>query len=455
MYHFKVHWLFVILMVVTLWTTLGTYCEIATAQGNNNVNGVLINPEGLIYPAQQKLQPALAMKRSLAFLKSELNQDVQIESTLRKVSLTKLSNICNQLLNENKELPAEIKYLAGMTRIDYLFIDEGTKEIVIAGPAGPFAPNAEGFMCNTISKRPVLRLDDLLIAMRASSEELRLIGCSIDPVQQNLLALQRELQRTVPLPASAIQQRYAQLTQILGRNDVVVLGIKPDNNLARVLVEADLRMKRISMGLDPSLVKGLPSHLAMLEKSGNALQRWWFTPYYEAIFASAERDAFEFSGQRAQLLSQDEISTATGERQVAATQKVSTHKWAKLFTDKYPEISEKWLVFAELQNAMDLILVSYLIDKENLPERFSWNREVFLNPEKIPCGNSPVPKHTAPIYNTKKSSGGMYVGLISGGVTINPQKLLQTTPEIDGTAKRLHGLKVQHLTHVVDRFWWD
>ncbi len=50
-----------------------------------------------------------------------------------------------------------------------------------------------------------------------------------------------------------------------------------------VLVEADLRMKRIALGKDPAGVRGVPSHLSLMRLGDASMTRWWFVPLYDPI----------------------------------------------------------------------------------------------------------------------------------------------------------------------------
>lgn len=84
-----------------------------------------------------------------------------------KVSLVRLERAIAELLETDKPIPESMQYLAGLQRIDFVFVFPETKDLVIAGPAEAFAPDATGRVVSVGSVgsgRPVLRLDDLLVA---------------------------------------------------------------------------------------------------------------------------------------------------------------------------------------------------------------------------------------------------------------------------------------------------
>ena len=307
---------------------------------------------------------------------------------------------------------------AGLQRIDYVFIDPQSNDVVLAGPAEGFAPDKAGRMLGLTTGRPPIRLDDLIVAMRSIFNGQDSIGCSIDPDQGRLAALQRWVQaNSTPTSSSGAKRRYTQMAKILGLEDVSVWGVPADSHFARVLVEADYLMKRIALGAEPSRVRGIRSHLSMLKPNGNSMQRWWFAPYYEAIHASADGTAYQIAGQRVQLMSQEEQVSSAGNRSDNAFTRLSTQQFAKRFTDHYPELAEKNPVFAELQNLFDLAVVAATLKRDGVLEAIDWPAEVFLRRAAI--DSYPVARHVPSTATTRPARGGVMLGLI-GGVTMNP-----------------------------------
>ncbi len=396
--------------------------------GRGRAGGIVVDARGVVQPLMAKDVGGKLSEKRLAELAGKfLPSDVNSFSKLRKVSLVRLEAACEEYARTQKHVPAEMQYLAGVQRIDYVFIFPDTKDIVIAGPAEGFVADGAGRATGVGTGRPPLRLDDLVIALRSLEAE-REIGCSIDPVETNLANLQNYLAaNSDPADSATARARFDDMAEVLGKQDVRVFGVPGDSHFAEVLVEADYRMKRLTIGVDKPLVKGMKSHLSMIGPGTNTMQRWWFTPYYNAFRRSDDGLAFSFAGQRVQLLAQEEMVEG-GKRSDAAFTQLSTQRYAKLFTSKYPELASASRVFGELQNLFDLSVLAALLQKERAAERVGWNRSLFLDPTRATIVKRNVPKQVQTLVNVKSSGNNLLIGLIAGGVIIQPQQVLQQSP---------------------------
>lgn len=429
--------------------------------GNNQNNnaGILINAKGIVAPGfTADSSSKLDKKRRQALAAKSLPDDINRATECRKVSLVALEQAIAQAVEKGEKLPEDLRCLAGLQRVDFLFVDVATKDLILAGPADGFAPDASGRMRGLESGRPTLLLDDLIVAWRFAVKASA-VGCSIDPRAQNLAALQQYVaQNSSPANAGVVEGRYKKMAEVMGMHDIRVDGVPADSHFGRVLVEADYRMKRISLGLENPGVKGLISHLAMLKGGGNSIQRWWFVPLYDGLYRSEDRLAFQLVGQRAQLLSQDELANASGERSAAATTRLTTQAFSKLFTEKYAALADESPVFAELQNLIDWCVLTALIDREQLVDKIGWNPGVLADAEKLPHEVGPIPKEVPAMVNIKRTSGSSIIGLIAGGVTIHPAKMvspqsIKTDPTLRLDGQRTEALPKERPT--AQRWWWD
>ncbi len=434
----------------------------AFAQGNNNNNnnagGIRIDAAGVVTMALEHDRGGqLDKKRKAALARQTLPGDISHPSELRTVSLVRLEAACAELLAGGKPLPVELACLAGLTRLDHIFVDVDEKDLLIAGPAEPFVQADSGRRLGLESGRPVLLLDDLVVALRTVAVR-QVVGCSIDPVAERLAKLQVFLkQNNSPTTPAVIQQRFRRMQEILGRHDVSVMGVPDDSHFARGLVEADIRMKVLALGLEDPGVKGFRSHLSMAG-TGNSLQRWWFVPLYDHISRSEDGLSYEFAGQRAQLLGEDELANAHGERSKAALQKVSTEAFSRQFTEKFPDLAANMPVFAKLQQLIDWTVFTALVKQEQLAEKIDWSMPVFSNADKLPHDVWPVPKQTNCLVNTKRTNTGVVVGQLSGGVVLRPEEILrQITPRGEESAAQ-----TKRRANALDRsqakdhpWWWD
>lgn len=428
-------------------------------QNGNNAGGILIDAHGIVTPGFTADQSnRLNRKRQQSLAEKSLSADVLAVSPCRKVSLKELAAFLAVERAAGRPLSEEPRYLAGLNRVDYIFLDPDQQDVILAGPAEGFAPDPANRMRGVETGRPTLRLDDCLVALRTIPEN-REVGCSIDPVPENLAALSRFLaQNSSPATPQVIEGRFKQMAQVLGMHDVRVIGVPANTYFARVLVEADYRMKRISIGLENPGVKGLRSHLSMIGTGGNSIQRWWFVPLYDGLYQSEDRLTFEFAGQRLQLLSQDEVSNASGERFAAATTKLSTQAFAQQFTKHFAKLAEQSPVFAELQNLTDWCLIAALLEREQVRDRIGWQPGILLDAEQLPVQEYPVPRQVPAQANARRASSGTIVGLVSGGVTIAPGGTLQSIIQNAEPARRLDSLRGEHLNTqraAAHPWWWD
>lgn len=455
-----------------VWLLCGALTASAQQQGGNNNNnnqgnqnnqnnqgGILIDARGIVAPGFTADQSnRLNQKRQRILAEKALSADILASSSCRKISLKELAKTLDEELTAGRNLSESLLYLAGVNRIDYVFFDPDQHDIILAGPAEGFAPDPANRMRGLDSGRPTLRLDDLLVALRTIPSQSE-IGCSIDPVPENLAALSRFVsQNSSPATPQVIEGRFKQMAAVLGLHDVRVMGAPADSYFARVLVEADYRMKRISIGLENPGVKGLRSHLSILSPGTNSIQRWWFVPLYEGLYRSEDRLAFEFVGQRLQLLSQEEVSNARGERFAAATTRLSTQAFAQQFTERFSDLAEQSPVFAELQNITDWCLIAALLEREQVRDRLGWQPGVLLDAERLPTMSFPVPKQVPAQANARRASSGVVVGLVAGGVTIAPDRTLEKISQPAEPSRRLDSVRQDQLKTprpVEHTWWWD
>lgn len=404
---------------------------------NNNPGGILIDPSGVIRPAEAKRESAaVSKKRREAFAKERMPAGIVEASELRVVSLVEVEEKIAAIHAAGKPVPPALEYLSGLTRIDYVFVDEENKDVCLAGPAEGFGPDPSGTMVGLESGRPAVSWSDLVVAFRAVKSGERTMGCSIDPVPDNMAKLQDFLrQNNTPALANAAHQRFEEMARILGMQDVRVWGVPPETHFGQVMVAADFRLKRLALGFEPAGVRGFKSNLALTAPGANAIQRWWFSPLYEPVEMSPDKLAFHLQGQRLQVLSQDQISDVEGNRRDAPFKRKSTEAFSKQFTDLIPELAREHLVFAELQNLFDLAVVATLCQEYRLAQRAGWSMETLLDPTRMPVATGNAPKSMPSAYTSRKA-GRAIVALI-GGVTMLPDGVAQSARPAEGMSAKL------------------
>lgn len=423
----------------------------------NNASGIKIDADGIVtLSLATDASGSLDKKRRESLARAHRSQDANQATKSRFVSLVGLEKRLEELSAELSSIPNELFYLAGLQRIEHVFVFPDEGDVVIAGPAEGFVPDATGRMIGVESGRPTLRLDDLYVAMRTLTKSKHL-GCSIDPVPKRLAELRSFIQQGVPATVDEVEARFNQMDDLLGFQDVRIDGVPEDSHFATILVEADYRMKRIAIGVEAPAIKGLKSHLAMLGTAGNAMQRWWFLPLYDGIYRSRDGLAFQLVGQRAQLVAEDEIADSLGNRSTAPTTRKSTQAFAKQFTEKFAQLADKSPSFAELQNLIDWATLVALFEREHIPQRIGWKKGLLHDENRLPHPMFVTPKKIPSSVNYKRV-GNQVVGLVGGGVIINPRSVLEgssfaakNSEDLEAT-RASAGSASRPESH---QWWWD
>lgn len=421
-----------------------------------DANGVLTkqvfaDPTGQLW--RQRLQAAQAA----------LGADVARRSPLRKISLRRLEAAIDKQKSMDRQPTDEMKYLAGLTRVQYVFFYPETGDIVLAGPAEGWTPDLSGRIVGVHSGQPVVELQDLAAAMRAyppGRDGGPLIGCSIDPTQEGLVKMQEFLRQIGGYATPADTQHIVNgLRTSLGLQSVRVMGVSPDTHFAQIMVEADYRMKLIGIGLEPPLV----DMVTFIERADgavaqNALFRWYFVPNYECVRTSDDGLAMELVGDGVKLVGEDEVVNAGGQRQAAnaARGNRASVAFCTSFTAKYPEIARKTPVYAQLRNVIDLAVAAAWMQQQDLYGKAEWTAGTYLSEDKLA-----IETHRAPVQvDTAVTSvwkGNRLLTPVAGGVSIQadlalaPDNLLED--ERGGVGKARADVSLKDLP--ADRWWWD
>jgi hypothetical protein len=316
-----------------------------------NVGGVAITPDGLLQVRRTVATPAARLKA---------------DPSLTYISLSKLVEGLKSANTTTTPTAKDLRYLGGLTRIDYLFVypqENGTGDLVLAGPSEPINDADKAFNplqpLGRISGRPVLHLDDLVTAFRAvnagnGGRNANFFGCSLD-LTANAQGIAEDVGRRFANASRA--QVSAALKEALGPQTVRILGVPEDSRLALAMVAADYRLKRICIGAEviPAIGTGVSSSLAT--------SRVWFEPAYDALAVSGDGLSYHFSGPRLKVKAGAQQFNDKSAVTPAAT------AFAKRFSDKMNDVAPRLDAVADLQNVADLFLVAVLIKHDKLAEK--------------------------------------------------------------------------------------
>ena len=388
-------------------------------------------------------------------------------SKLRKVSLTRLEKELAKHTADGRQPTEEMRCLAGLTRIQHVFLYPETGDIVVAGPAEGWVSDLAGKTIGIVTGRPVIELQDLVVAMRTyapGGKGPRMIGCSIDATPEGLARMQAFL-RSVGGQADPSNPNFSEsivngLRTSLGLQKVRVDGVSPETHFAQVMVEADYRMKLIGIGLETPPVK-IISYVDRVEPgtvARNAMQRWWFVPDYKCVRVSEDQNAMELVGNGVKLLNEDEVVGGDGQRHVnnAGRGNRASTAFVTAFTQKYPELAAKHHVFAQLRNLIDMSIAAAFMQKQDYYGQVHWDMPVFGSEEKFPVQTCQAPVAVETAVGSKWKNNTLMTP-VGGGVTLHPNEALLSAnllEDEEGKVQKLHdGLDLKTLAD--GRWWWD
>jgi hypothetical protein len=393
---------------------------------------------------------------------ADLNEEIARKSSLRMVSLTRLERAVAQRIEEGMPVPETMAQLAGLSELKYVFIYPENHEIVLAGPADGWRYNNQGQPVSLSNGKPTLQLDDLVTVLRTFARGESDFGCSINTRDSGAKDLKEFVEKSQASgPISDTHGWVKQLQKKLGRQDVVVWGVPSDSRVARVIVEADYRMKLI--GIDKlDIGKEIPSYFDLLpvaqQKSSEKIDalRWWLTMQANGVSHSADKCAFEILGASVLCQSENQLLTAEGKHVPTGQAEATNRQFAQNFTTNYSTLASKDLVFADTLNIFNLALCSALIKSERLVEKAGWNLGVFAPNGAYAPASYAVPKEIESVVNHRVYRGRDIVVQVAGGVTSNAMstakdpKLATTDAQLENVG---NGAKAGQLP--VGRWWWD
>jgi hypothetical protein len=391
------------------------------------VGGISIDPNGVMNKATLDKTGWLHDYRAkgLEALPHELGQ----WTPQRKVSLRGLEKAIARQLDNGQPLSDAVRHLAGLQRIDLVLVYPEQKDIVLVGPAEGWKVDAQGNVIGASSGRPVMQLDDLLVALRAARQAAQGISCSIDPTAEGLTRLRGAVAKLHTIGPNP-QGTATYIQEMLGPQTISVSGVPATSHFARVLVAADYRMKRLAMHFDPPPIRGLPSYLEMVSTAhagmNNMLPRWWLTAQYDALTRDDEGLAWQLPGASVLAMTEEDHLAADGAREHTGKAGGPAKKWADTMTAKYDELSLADPIFGDLRNCMDLALVAALVAKENLVAKSGASLPLLLGTDGVKADIYPAPRKVDSQASLIQR-GKNWVISASGGVQFNAWAALQQT----------------------------
>ncbi|EMI53903.1 DUF1598 domain-containing protein [Rhodopirellula sallentina] len=426
----------------------------------NPIAGVDVDATGVL--KVRTVDPRLARQRLMQARRAAETDDVMRRSDLRKVSLNRLEKVVAEHIAADRHLPDDILAVAGLTTVKYVFFYPDTQDIVIAGPAEGFVADPTERFVGMNTGRPTLLLEDVATALRAyppSAPPTRVISVSIDPTPEGLARMQQFLAAVGGRANRGDTMRLVQgLKQNLGLQTVTIKGIPAATHFARVLVEADYRMKLIGIGLEqlPVPVRSYVSRTSPQAVAANALERWYFQPNYDGVSVSDDRMAMRINERGVQLVGEGERVMGNGKRVMAGRGNRASQAFTKEFTDKYPQIASKVRVYAELQQLIDLAIAAAYIQEQDFYAQADWTMPVLGDESQLPVETYTAPEKVETAVNAIWR-GNTLMTPLGGGVNMQPRVAFNSDRmEVDASGENLNKKNAAGPSDLEPgQWWWD
>ncbi len=434
------------LCVVTLVNSIVvTTIQAQNFQFGNNVGGVRVETSGVLSLTPTVLDAAL---HQMLIDDVKPTQGLFADGKgLRKLSLKRLNQVVAQAVANGQPIPAQARYLAGLVRIEYVFVDQNNNDLVIAGPAEELVVNKRGNVVGAKSGKPALHLEDLMTALQTvdAATTGQGISVSIEPSDESRVAF-RNITASAEQTGGVNGNLINQLEQAMGPQSVLLTGVPKNSRYANVLALADYKMKRLSMGLEQSPLKKLPSFVSMLTRSttlSSMTPRFWMEMDYNPMSRSEDGNIWKLDGQGVKTLTEDDFVKANGETNASGRTNPVAAKWAKAMTENYSDLVNEESIFGELRNLFDMSVISAVIEKEQLISKSGLKMDALLGKiEGVDFNQWNVPTQVPTVASLVTYRRGTIV-TASGGVQLDPwsvvssvkvdQNLNQFTAQLSGS----------------------
>ncbi|MDR1053162.1 MAG: DUF1598 domain-containing protein [Planctomycetaceae bacterium] len=414
--------------------------------GSSVLGGVEIDVKGFCEIAPRGMMEKVSkdMRRTFEKIPTDLSQQVPI----RKVSLKKIDKAVRDMVDNGVFLPDTIRYLGGLTAVNYVVLVPEENDILLVGPSEGWKIDASGYVVGNITGSPVLRLEDLIVLFRTwyNKDAHTTITCSIDPTPDSIARMNAVKSKFgMPSPQNARAYAY-ELEKASGDDVVAINGVERTSRIAKMLVAADFKMKQIGLGHIQSGLRALPSYLSLLSGSPRHINpRFWLSADYGVIYHDSQKLTWKLSDVKVNAKTEDQyIDLRSNSRVASGKTDPAAVRWCKKMDEQYNSLSRVDPVFAELRNCMSLAMVVALILREDLLNKSGCEIQTITEEPKMKTPQLPDPK-----FVSGKSVIAKNV-VACGGVEINPFNAIQAA-KLDNKIDRLR----EQLTKTSGNNWWS
>lgn len=423
------------------------------------IAGVEIDASGVL--RTKRFDARVAQERMIAARQAK-GVEAMEPSQLRKVSLTRLERAVAEAIERGERPTEEMLSMAGLTSIQYVFYYPETRNVVIAGPAEGAFRDPTGRFLGLSSGQPIVQLEDMVTALRAygpGAKPTNVISVSIDPTPEGLASMQRFLTSVRGRIRPGDEQTLTTaLKQNLGLQVVTLKGVPQTTNFARVLVEADYRMKLIGIGLErlPIPMASYVDRSTAAQGSANAMERWYFVPNYEGVAVSEDGLAMKLNDRGVKLVGESERVDGGGNRAAGGKVNRASAGFCSDFTKHYAAIAQRVPVYAELRNLIDAAIAAAYIQQQDFYGQADWSLATFGDESQFAVQTHGAPAQVETAVNAVWK-GSTLLTPLGGGINLQPRQALRSdrvVQETDGASDAVKQLAAP-ADLAADQWWWD
>lgn len=404
----RLHWL-----VAVVAYHFGYFGHVDIAVGQSNISlsdqspgGILVDAGGLAIAVDAKIGTQPRRKTDRHF-------PAQRFVSLRRLGLVLSGKTPSEPTSSGKDRAATSGELAaksprhrlalgGLQRIDYLLIYPDLNDIVLCG-RGDAIRYEDDQPIGVSNGLPCLTVEDLRSCWTIiAKNRAQPFGCSIGPTPAGL---QKMRQRLVAEPPPST----GDLALALGPQRIDLIRLTGKYSTGHSIVAADVRLKRLALGIDSSGRFKLPRVQDLGRVMEGVIPRVWVGTNYKPILRSPDRRAWGIEGSFQVHL---DFPNAL---QPKATEQRRIDTWCQQWTETINDPQFTAPSFQHVRGLSDLAVALALIQRyELLPKPLSNARWTKPLARSVP--DRPIPRWTESLCRIETKPRR----LVAGGVLLSP-----------------------------------
>ncbi|MEM9367387.1 MAG: DUF1598 domain-containing protein [Planctomycetota bacterium] len=268
-----------------------------------------------------------------------------------KLRVVSLRQLVRALAGDFESQREAFLSMAGISRVTHLAITPD--DVRLAGPVGGLVAH-EGWVLDSATGLPPIRPSSLAVGIDGARTG-QPFGCTIDPDPARLAAAAQVGQR-ISDGRQALGRADEAIADALGPQNITVFGTSGGHEAAWVMIEADVHMKRLALGLEP-MPEGIHSYMDLLrshasgEASADLLLRLWFASKALDMQADITDEAalFQIQGDGLELSAENRLTTQAGARGAVVVDPLTT-EYIQHFNDHWVDIRTRYPIYGSLQS---------------------------------------------------------------------------------------------------------